>query len=194
MASSRGARGVYGPVVAHLATLGLASVMVVLSVFAVWGSLSTYRAGSVVKQFSELSDAFAQARFAVATEESLERKYRLEPSAQVRDAHREASAALSAALARVRAVGEPADGLLIADVLAMHDDYLRAIDHMFAAIDAGDTARANAIDAAEVDPRFDVMESRVVAAADARHARCRACAADAMSRRSRCCPASGPTR
>jgi diguanylate cyclase (GGDEF)-like protein/PAS domain S-box-containing protein len=170
MASSRGARGVYGPVVAHLATLGLASVMVVLSVFAVWGSLSTYRAGSVVKQFSELSDAFAQARFAVATEESLERKYRLEPSAQVRDAHREASAALSAALARVRAVGEPADGLLIADVLAMHDDYLRAIDHMFAAIDAGDTARANAIDAAEVDPRFDVMESRVVAAADARHA------------------------
>jgi hypothetical protein len=154
----------------HLATFGLASVMVVLSIFAIWGSLSTYRAGSVAKQFSELSEAFEQARFAVATEESLERKYRLEPSAQVRDAHHEAAASLSAALARARAVGEPADGALIDDVLAMHADYLRAIDLMFAAIDAGDTAGANTIDANEVDPRFDVMESRVFAAADARQA------------------------
>jgi diguanylate cyclase (GGDEF)-like protein/PAS domain S-box-containing protein len=144
--------------------------MVVLSIFAIWGSLSTYRAGSVAKQFSELSDAFEQARFAVATEESLERKYRLEPSPEVRGGHRQAAAALSEALARARTAGEPADEMLIGDVLAMHQDYLLAIDHMFDAIDAGDTARANMIDATEVDPRFDVMESKVVAAADAHHA------------------------
>jgi diguanylate cyclase (GGDEF)-like protein/PAS domain S-box-containing protein len=143
--------------------------MVVLAIFAVWGSLSTYRAGNAVKQFDELSDAFEQARFAVATEESLERKYRLEPSAKVREMHREAAAALSAALDRARRVGEAADGVLIGEVLAMHMEYLRAIEHMFAAIDAGDTTAANQIDEAEVDPRFDAMEARVDAAADARH-------------------------
>ena len=143
--------------------------MVVLAVFAVWGSLSTYQAGNAAKQFSELSDAFEQARFAVATEESLERKYRLEPSAKVRERHREAAAALSAALDRARRLGEAADGVLIGEVLAMHAEYLRAIEHMFAAIDAADTAAANQIDEAEVDPRFDAMEARVVAAADAHH-------------------------
>ena len=166
----RRARGVYGPRAAHLATFGLAGVMVVLAVFAVWGSLSTYRAGSAVKQFNELSDAFEQARFAVATEESLERKYRLEPSPKVREWHREAAAALSAALDRARRLGEAADGVLIGEVLAMHAEYLRAIEHMFAAIDADDTPAANQIDEAEVDPRFDAMEERVVAAADAHHA------------------------
>jgi diguanylate cyclase (GGDEF)-like protein/PAS domain S-box-containing protein len=37
---------------------------------------------------------------------------------------------------------------------------------MFAAVDAGDTTLATKIDGAEVDPRFDAMESLVVAASD----------------------------
>ena len=170
LAFSRRTRDVHGPHAARLATFGLAAVMVVLSVFAIWGSLSSYRAGNAAKRFSELSGAFEQARFAVATEESLERKYRLEPGAEVRDRHRAAGASLLGALERARLLGEPADAALIRDVLAMHVEYLLAIDHMFAAIDAGDTAAANEIDAAEVDPQFDAMEARVVAAADARHA------------------------
>ena len=157
---------VYGLGVARLASFGLASVMVVLSIVAVLGSLSTYRAGTAAKHSSELSDAFEQARFAVATEESLERKYRLEPAAEVRAGHRQAAVSLLAALARARVGGDSGDVALVGDVLAMHDEYLLAIDRMFAAIDAGDTARANEIDEAEVDPRFDAMEARVVAAAD----------------------------
>src|SRR5450432_4259720 len=128
--------------------------MVVLSIFAILGSLSIYRAGNAAKRFSELSAAFEQARFAVATEESLERKYRLEPGQEVRDRHRAAGASLLFALERARVLGEPVDGTLIRDVLAMHVEYMYAIDHMFAAIDAGDTTVANEIDAAEVDPRF----------------------------------------
>jgi len=156
--------------VARLASFGLASVMVVLSIVAIVGALSTYRAGSAAKHSSELSDAFEQARFAVATEESLERKYRLEPGAEVRAGHRQAAASLLAALERARAGGDSAAVALVGDVLKMHDEYLLAIDRMFAAIDHGDTARANEIDEAEVDPRFDAMEARVVAAADAHHA------------------------
>ena len=52
----------------------------------------------------------------------------------------------------------------------MHKEYLQAIDRMFAAVDAGDIARANELDRTEVDPRFDKMEVRVSAAANAHHA------------------------
>jgi diguanylate cyclase (GGDEF)-like protein/PAS domain S-box-containing protein len=145
-------------------------VLVALSVFAVWGALATYRAGNAAKHFSELSNAFEQARFAVAAEESLNRKYRLQPSAEVLERHHETATSLLAALERARAVGEPADVVLIRDVLAMHRAYLLAIDRMFAAVDAGDSTRANEIDRTDVDPQFDDMEARVFAAADAHRA------------------------
>ena len=53
---------------------------------------------------------------------------------------------------------------------AMHKEYLLSIDRMFAAVDAGNMARANELDRADVDPKFDDMEARVFAAADAHHA------------------------
>jgi diguanylate cyclase (GGDEF)-like protein/PAS domain S-box-containing protein len=168
-ASFHRARGGYGLGAGYFASFGLASVLIVLSIFVMWGALSTYRAGNAAKHFSELSDAFEQARFAVATEESLNRKYRLQPSAEVRGRHHEAATSLLAALERARVVGEPADGVLISDVLAMHKEYLLAIDRMFAAVDAGDTTRANEMDRTEVDPRFDNMEARIFAASEAHH-------------------------
>jgi diguanylate cyclase (GGDEF)-like protein len=103
----------------------------------------------------------------VAAEESLNRKYRLQPSAEVLSRHRDAAASLSAALERARALGDRADGALISDVLAMHKEYLLAIVEMFAAVDAGALNRANEIDFAEVDPRFDIMEARISAASRA---------------------------
>jgi diguanylate cyclase (GGDEF)-like protein len=135
-----------------------------------WGALSTYRTATAAKRFSELSNAFEQARFAVAAEESLNRKYRLQPSAEVLGRHREAAASLLAALRRARELGEPADDALIGDVLAMHKEYLLAIDRMFAAVDAGDAAAGNEIDRTDVDPKFDEIEARVFAAADAHRA------------------------
>jgi hypothetical protein len=98
-----------------LASFGLVGVLVILSIFAMWGALSTYRTATAAKRFSELSYAFEQARFAVAAEESLNRKYRLQPSAEVLDQHREAATSLSAALQQARVVGAPADGVLIGD-------------------------------------------------------------------------------
>jgi diguanylate cyclase (GGDEF)-like protein len=135
-----------------------------------WGALSTYRAANAAKRSSELSDAFEQARFAVVAEESLNRKYRLQPSAEVLSRHQGAATLLLAALERARAVGESADGVLIDDVLAVHKEYLLAVDRMFAAVDGGDITRANEMDQTEVDPRFDKMEARVFAASDAHHA------------------------
>jgi hypothetical protein len=63
-------------------------------------------------------------------------------------------------LKRARGLGEPADRALISDVLAIHKEYLLAIDRMFAAVDAGDITRANELDRTDVDPKFDIMELR----------------------------------
>ena len=160
---------VYWPSVSRWAPFGVAGVLIVLFILAGWGTVSTYRAGSAAKRFSQLSDAFAQARFAVAAEESLNRKYRLQPSPEVLVRHHEAAASLSAALERARALGDRADGALISNVQAAHKEYLLAIGQMFAAVDAGDLPRANEIDRTEVDPRFDSMETQVFAASKAHH-------------------------
>jgi diguanylate cyclase (GGDEF)-like protein len=164
------ARGAYGRRAGHFALFGLAGVLILLSIFALWGELSTNRAADAAKRVSELSDAFEQARFAVAAEESLNRKYRLQPSAAVLGQHHEAATSLLAAMKRARGLDEPADRSLISDVLAIHKGYLLAIDRMFAAVDAGDLTRANELDRTEVDPKFDNIEARVFAASAAHHA------------------------
>jgi CHASE3 domain sensor protein len=97
---ARAVREAHGIGATRLATFGLVSVLILLSGFAFWGALTAYRAGTAAKHFEELSDAFDGVRAAVASEESLERKYRLEPSAKVRQRHRAASDELLKELAR----------------------------------------------------------------------------------------------
>src|ERR1700733_12785198 len=155
-----------GPGASRLASFGLAGVLIVLSIVAVWGEFSTNRAANAAKRFSELSDAFEQARFDVAAEDSLNRKYRLQPSAEVLGRHRQAASSLLAALEAARRLGEPADRTLVNDLIPIHQEYLLAIDSMFAAVDVGDITRANELDRTDVDPKFDIMESRIFAAYD----------------------------
>ena len=69
------------------------------------GGLSTNRAARQADRLSRLSDAYQQARFAVAAEESLERKYRLEPGPEVRTRYQQAAASLLAALEDVHQRG-----------------------------------------------------------------------------------------
>jgi diguanylate cyclase (GGDEF)-like protein/PAS domain S-box-containing protein len=158
------AKDARGPGASRLASFGLAGVLIVLSIVAVWGEFSTNRAASAAKRSSELSDAFEQARFDVAAEESLNRKYRLQPSAEALGRHREAASSLLAALETARRLGDPADRALVSDLIAIHQEYQLAIDRMFAAVDAGDITRANELDRTDVDPKFDIMESRIFAA------------------------------
>jgi len=154
----------------HVATLALALVLAFLAGFAFWAALATNQVAGRARHASALSDEYQQARYAVGAEESLERKYRLEPGAAIRARHREAAAMLVAALGRVGRDGEAPDRAIAAEVLATHDRYLAAIDRLFAAVDVGDTAGFTAIDENEVDPLFGAIEARVDAAADARHA------------------------
>src|SRR5690349_11177676 len=85
-------------VTARLATVGLASVLAFLTGFALWAGFSTNHAAAAANRYIRLSDAYQRARFAVAEEESLERKYRLEPGAKVLAFHRAAGNDLLKAL------------------------------------------------------------------------------------------------
>jgi diguanylate cyclase (GGDEF)-like protein len=158
-----------GRTVTRLATAGLAAVLLVLTGFALWAAFSTNRAARQADRLSRLSDAYQQARFAVAAEESLERKYRLEPGPEVRQRYQQAAAALLAALDGVRQRGDANDRALVAKVEAEHARYLDGIDRMFNAVDAGDTKLVLAIDGAETEPAFAAIEAQVNAAADAHH-------------------------
>src|SRR6204780_5845126 len=83
-----------GPGASRLASFGLAGVLIVLSIVAVWGEFSTNQAANAAKRSSELSDAFEQARFDVAAEESLNRKYRLQPNGEGLGKHHGAAPSL----------------------------------------------------------------------------------------------------
>src|SRR5664280_1691195 len=65
------------------ASIRLVLILVGASVFAVWSSHATSRAAREASGASRLSDDYAAAASAVAAEESLERKYRLEPGPDV---------------------------------------------------------------------------------------------------------------
>jgi diguanylate cyclase (GGDEF)-like protein len=158
----------------RLATAGLAGVLVVLTGFALWAAYSTNRASRQADRLSSLRDAYQQARFAVAAEESLERKYRLEPGPEARAKFRQAAASLLAALEVVRQRGDDRDRALVGRVRADHARFLQATERLFDAVDAGDTKRVLAIDAGETEPVFDAVEAQVDAAAKARHEAARA--------------------
>ena len=145
-------------------------MLVLLTGFALWAAFSTNRAARQADRLSQLSDSYQQARFAVGAEESLERKYRLEPGAEVRAKFDGAAGSLLAALNEVQRRGDVQDQALVAQIEAQHARYLDGIQRMFAAVDAGDDKRVLAIDGGETEPAFAAIEAQVNTAADARHA------------------------
>ncbi len=150
----------------RLAWLGLATVLVALTLFALLISVASHIAGNSVESASRLQDAYQRARYAIASEESLERKYRLEPGPGARADVRRAAADLVTALDDVQASGTVDDARLAMEVRQLHVTYLLAIDRMFAAVDADEPELALQIDDANVDPVFETIERRVGAAAD----------------------------
>lgn len=156
--------------VGSLASIGLAIVLVVLLAFALLSALLTYQVGSAANRATNLSNIFNDARYDVGAEESLERKYRLEPSKEVRERHHAVALSLVSSLREARVSGGAADRALIDEILAKHQNYLMAIEHMFAAVDAGDAELANKIDGAEVDPSFAEIEAKIDTAANAHRA------------------------
>jgi diguanylate cyclase len=158
----------------RLAAAALVLVLLGVSVFAVWSSQVTSAAARHAVAANALSDDYDRAATAVAGEESLERKYRLEPGPDVRARFDATVGSLLSALAEVRRDGDAGDRALVDDVLTRHRGYVGAIARLFAATDRGDTAGALTVDRDEVDPSFGAIETAVLDAAKAKDAFARA--------------------
>jgi len=144
-------------------------VLLGVSTFAMWSSVATSNAVHSAVRANSVSDDFARAAAALASEESLERKYRLEPGPDVRDLFDSAAAALVTSLEQVRRDGSPADTQVVDEVLIRHIGYLSGIDRMFGAVDSGNTPRSMQIESNEVDPASAAIESAVQSEVAARH-------------------------
>jgi diguanylate cyclase (GGDEF)-like protein/PAS domain S-box-containing protein len=148
-----------------LSAIGLAAVLVLMPTLAFWGAWTNYGAGMASKRANAVSDAFEQARHSVAAVESLERKYRLDPSEGVRERHAQEAVSVVAWLQRARDLDPSGSSELVDEVVGLEATYMSAVANMFAAVDANDMQRAEAIDKAAGDPSFLAIERQVSAGA-----------------------------
>ncbi len=152
----------------RLAGGALVLVLLAVSVFAVWSAEATSQASARAVMASMLSDDYADAANAVGGEESLERKYRLEPGPDVHARYDAVAARFVTALDQVRRDGDAADRAFVDATLTEHYAYLRAIDRLFAAVDRQDQAAVLREDSAS-EVHFEVIEQTVLGAADSKH-------------------------
>jgi diguanylate cyclase (GGDEF)-like protein len=153
----------------RLANVAIVVLLIGVSIFALYSSRVTSAAAQRAAAASHLSDDYAAASMAVATEESLERKYHLEPGPLVRANFDAAARELADAMLRVRQDGDDADRSRADRIRADHDLYLAAIARQFRAIDRHETATAQRIDTLETEPSFDRIARSVNTAAIDHH-------------------------
>jgi diguanylate cyclase (GGDEF)-like protein/putative nucleotidyltransferase with HDIG domain len=147
------------------------ALLVALAVVAILIQRSVARETDRSNAAARLAAVYLDARFWVGQEESLERKYRLEPSASVLRMHREAERRLAGDLNRVRALDRsPAVAAAVARLLGANRRYTSVSEEMFAATRAGEARRAKAIDAAVTDPIFASIQREVYGRAGAAQA------------------------
>jgi diguanylate cyclase (GGDEF)-like protein len=143
----------------------VAGLLVVLCFLAGFSVMTQTRAAGQSRRADAagtMSNLYQDARFWVGQEESLERKYRLEPGAAVLALHNAAEQSLTADLQRLgRIDSSPANHAVVRHLLALDAEYVRASHGMFRAVDAHRPALVIHFDHAIVDPVFGVMQAIV---------------------------------
>ena len=149
----------------RLAALALVLVLVGLATMAIWSNIGASRATVKVARASERLEWYTDARYDVSQEESLERKYRLEPSGTVLAQHAAAGRDVTRMLERL-ARDDGSRRAELTRLLALHRTYLDGVRQLFAAVAAGDATAVTRIDNAITDPTQRAFESAVDADAD----------------------------
>jgi diguanylate cyclase (GGDEF)-like protein/PAS domain S-box-containing protein len=142
---------------AILTTAGLATVLIATSALGFGGAWQSYHTGVEAAHASNLSDGLDDTRISLGTEASLELRYWIEPTKEVREQHAQAAASTVSQLTKVRALENKDGAASIDGMLVKHSGYLSAAGRLFAAIDAGDLTKAHYIDNTEVDPTLDAI-------------------------------------
>lgn len=136
-------------------------MLVSSTALALLSSAATTQASKAAGIEDVVNDSFQTAMYAADSEESLNRKYRLEPSAGVAAAHAASATSLVAALGRAHALGDAADRAAVDSVLRDQARYLTGSAKMYAAVDRGDRRLELTLDHTIVDPAFHRIERAV---------------------------------
>jgi signal transduction histidine kinase len=151
-------------VAGRLATLGLVIVLLALMGLAIWTTVMTLKLSDSIREAVYVNTMLDQAHNDLGTEASLESEYRLKPSLDIRNQHQVAATALIKDLqaASSNEVGDPTeDQEVVAGVLSEHTRYLLAAAQLFAAVDAGDTARTHSLEQTTMGPLFVQMQQQL---------------------------------
>jgi diguanylate cyclase (GGDEF)-like protein len=147
-----------------LCTAGLLGVLCFLAGFSLVTQQRVAAHSRATDQANKLAAVYADARFWVGQEESLERMYRLEPLPAVRALHSQAKAAVLQDLAVARALDSSgATRGFVVSVGRANADYARASATMFRAVDQDRTALVARLDRYLVDPIIGKMQRAVYA-------------------------------
>ncbi|MBA2285390.1 MAG: bifunctional diguanylate cyclase/phosphodiesterase [Ktedonobacteraceae bacterium] len=154
----------------RLTSLGLTAILLVLTAFSMWATLTTQQAADRTILSEYFNDQYQQARLALDTENLIEHKYLLDPAPEALAAYNVAASGLIKALHNVYNRGDAHDRLLVEKVLATHQLSLMNTHLKFMAVDNGDVALALNIDDTKIDPIFTTMQHIVNAEANRYHA------------------------
>ncbi|MDQ2858348.1 MAG: bifunctional diguanylate cyclase/phosphodiesterase [Candidatus Eremiobacteraeota bacterium] len=146
------------------ASVGVTAVLLLLALFALHAAGTTDGAAAEVQVATALNHHLQGARYAVAAEESLERKYRLHPGPDISRFHRDAAASLEDDLRAVARIGAANDRAFAAEISQANRAYMASSARMFAAVDRHQSPLVAAIDA-QIDPAFEDMQRRTASRA-----------------------------
>jgi hypothetical protein len=150
--------------------------LLVVGVFALSIQRSIAKESARSDSNSQLASTYQNARFWVGQEESLERKYRLEPTSAVLRLHSEAERGVTVYLGGVTALeGSPSTRRFVSRLLQKNAEYAAATRSMFAAVLANKERLVLYYDHVVTDPIFTALQVAVygraaTAADDAVHA------------------------
>ncbi|GIJ57746.1 putative bifunctional diguanylate cyclase/phosphodiesterase [Virgisporangium aurantiacum] len=175
------ARAVYGPPVFRRGrrmgtTAALASVLMALCGYIIWGNVDTTRATGQQRAALAVDAMFAEARNVVAMEEVHLRHYQVEPSAAVRERFDKAADAAVDVLSRVVAADAGKAGAHARRLLTAQDRYRKLAERLIVMVADRDPARM-ALDRLEATPAYYTLQGDIDRVARDFHAEAESAAA-----------------
>ncbi len=143
---------------------GLLAVLCFLAGFSLLTDSDLAGRAAGAQRGTRLGQLYGDARFWVGQEESLERKYRLEPSRAVAQLHTDSESNLNHDLVAIGRIDRaPGTQQLVTHLASEQRLYARASEEMFVAVDAHNTPLVLHYDHQIVDPIFGAIETAVFA-------------------------------
>jgi diguanylate cyclase (GGDEF)-like protein len=143
--------------ISRLSTLGIALVILVLTGLAISTTVLTNNLSNQTRTAIQISDVYQQASSLIASEETIDWHYHVEPGPRLRLQERAVNASLIGVFDLLLRVGGADDRSVAQQLRILQQRYFLAINEMFAAIDRGDRTQTHTIDSTEVDPLYAPM-------------------------------------